>query len=644
MQLSVVIVNYNVKYFLDQCLNSLSKALVGIEGEIIVIDNNSTDDSVQMVSQRYDIVRLIKNSENVGYAKANNQGIHLAKGKYILLLNPDTIVAEDTLSQSLAFMDAHKDAGALGVRMIDGSGTYLPESKRGFPSPQTAFFKTFGLSSIFKKSKIFNNYHLGHISEFSNAKVDVLSGAFMLFSKVTLDKIGLLDEQFFMYGEDIDISYRIKKGGFENYYFADTTIIHYKGESTKKGSINYVKTFYNAMIIFVKKHFSGLGAKSFIFLLHIAIYFRAFLSLIFKWIKEYYTFILDFLGIVFGMYLLKNFWSIYYFKDADYYINTSIYTNAIMYAMIWLVSIYFSSGYDQPRSYKKIIRGILFGTIIIAAVYGFLGDTLRTSRMLIILGMLWTISWISFVRILINFLKYKTISLSEDKPTKTLVIGNQRNFDFIKDFLQKIKISKNLLGYINDDMVENQLGNINQLNNISTWYNINELIFCAEVIEYKSIISLMSINKSKYFYKILATDQSTIVGSNSKNSTGELYTHDNVFVINNQSNKRNKRVFDILVSMVLLLISPFFILLGRFKLVFDIFSVLFHDKSWVGLDKSVNVKDLPKLKEGILNPISMYHPDNSNREKMNFEYAMNYSIEEDFKILWRSKKILGKQQ
>ena len=265
MKLSVVIVNYNVKYFLEQALLSVRKASVGLDVEVFVVDNNSSDESVAMVREKFPEVQVIANKDNVGFSKANNQAIHLSKGEYVLLLNPDTVVREDTFEKTVAYMDANPNAGGLGVKMIDGKGNFLPESKRGFPSPEVAFYKTFGLSKLFPKSKRFNKYHLGYLSENETHEVDVLSGAFMLMRKAVLDKIGLLDEAFFMYGEDIDLSYRVVKGGFKNYYFADTTIIHYKGESTKKGSLNYVKTFYQAMIIFARKHFKRLNSCDTVF-------------------------------------------------------------------------------------------------------------------------------------------------------------------------------------------------------------------------------------------------------------------------------------------------------------------------------------------------------------------------------------------
>jgi GT2 family glycosyltransferase len=209
-------------------------ASAGIATEIFVVDNASVDGSVKMVKEKFPEVKCIANQDNAGFAKANNQAIRLSTGDYILLLNPDTIIETDTFVKIIAFMDSHADAGGLGVKMVDGSGKFLPESKRGLPTPAVAFYKVFGLSRLFPKSKIFNKYHLGYLDKEKTHQVEILAGAFMLMRKSVLDKVGLLDESFFMYGEDIDLSYRIIKAGYHNYYYPDARIIHYKGESTKK--------------------------------------------------------------------------------------------------------------------------------------------------------------------------------------------------------------------------------------------------------------------------------------------------------------------------------------------------------------------------------------------------------------------------
>jgi N-acetylglucosaminyl-diphospho-decaprenol L-rhamnosyltransferase len=277
--LSIIIVNYNVKYFLELCLCSVKKAIEKIEAEVIVIDNNSTDGSIDYLRPKFAWAHFIVNKKNEGFSKANNLGLSEAKSKYILFLNPDTIVAEDSFGKCISFLETNTHAGAIGVKMIDGSGNYLKESKRGFPFPWAAFCKLSGLSSLFPHSKIFAGYYLGFLSEKENQVIDAISGAFMFVRKEALDKTGGFDEQFFMYAEDIDLSYRIQQAGYLNYYLADTTIIHFKGESTKKDTY-YVKMFYKAMNLFVNKHLENTTPVVFIVLIQSAIWLRSVFSLL----------------------------------------------------------------------------------------------------------------------------------------------------------------------------------------------------------------------------------------------------------------------------------------------------------------------------------------------------------------------------
>jgi GT2 family glycosyltransferase len=278
VEISIIIVNYNVKYFLEQCLCSIGRALQGLSAEVFVIDNASTDGSVDYLEEEFPDFTFIANTENKGFAKANNQVLNRCTGRYVLYLNPDTIVPEDCFRKCIAFLDNTPDAGALGVRMIDGAGQFLPESKRAFPSPVTSFFKLTGLSSLFPSSAVFSRYSLGHLSQYQNHVVDVLAGAFIMARRDLLQQLGGFDESFFMYGEDVDLSYRIQQLGFKNYYFAQSTIIHFKGESTRKGSLNYVRMFYRAMAIFVQKHYGGSKAKLYNMGLQTAIGMRAFVS------------------------------------------------------------------------------------------------------------------------------------------------------------------------------------------------------------------------------------------------------------------------------------------------------------------------------------------------------------------------------
>ena len=295
-------------YFLEQTLISVQKALQSVDGEIFVVDNNSVDGSVEMIKAKFPEVQLIANQDNVGFSRANNQAIRLAKGQYVLLLNPDTVIQEDTLKKCCDVMDSRPVVGGLGVYMVDGKGNYLPESKRGLPTPWVAFYKIIGLSKLFPRSQKFGRYHLGFLNRDQIHEIEVLSGAFMFLRKEVLDKIGMLDEDYFMYGEDIDLSYRITKAGYTNLYFPETRIIHYKGESTKKSTVNYVLVFYGAMIIFARKHFKGNYAGIFSAIIQGAIYFRAFASVLLRFAKQIATPLLHFTTIFLGMAFIKSYW------------------------------------------------------------------------------------------------------------------------------------------------------------------------------------------------------------------------------------------------------------------------------------------------------------------------------------------------
>ena len=255
MKLTVVIVSYNVRDYIAQCLLSLTRALQGLEAEVYVVDNHSHDDTVAYLREQFPEVTVIASNHNLGFARANNIAIRQTQGNYVLLLNPDTIVAETTISEALTFMDAHPEAGGLGVRMLRDDGFDAKESRRGLPTPSVAFYKMSGLCSRFPKSRRFGHYYMGYLPWDEPAQIEVISGAFCLLRREALNKIGLLDEDFFMYGEDIDLSYRLLKGGYQNWYLP-AKILHYKGESTQKSSFRYVHVFYDAMLIFFRKHYA----------------------------------------------------------------------------------------------------------------------------------------------------------------------------------------------------------------------------------------------------------------------------------------------------------------------------------------------------------------------------------------------------
>lgn len=280
MKLSVIIVNYNVKYFLEQCLYSVRAATGGMKMEIFVVDNHSTDGSVEYLRPKFPEVTFIANPDNPGFAKANNQAIRLCTGEYVLLLNPDTVVGEGSLHSLCFHLDEHPEVGGIGVKMLDGHGVFLPESKRSFPSPWVSFCKIFGLSKFFSGSHLFARYSLPYLDSDKPHQVEVLAGAFMLLRRAALLKVGLLDESFFMYGEDIDLSYRIVLGGYQNQYIPER-LLHYKGESTKHGDMKYVRAFYGAMLIFYRKYYPHSGWLM-RFFIHMAVWIRACMAVLIR--------------------------------------------------------------------------------------------------------------------------------------------------------------------------------------------------------------------------------------------------------------------------------------------------------------------------------------------------------------------------
>lgn len=649
MKLSVIIVNYNVKYFLEQTLLSVQSASKGLDVEIFVVDNNSVDDSVKMVKNQFPEVKLIANKENTGFSVANNQAIKIATGEYILLLNPDTVVEEDTFEKTLAFMDNHAEAGALGVKMIDGKGKFLPESKRGFPSPKVAFFKTFGLSKLFPKSKTFNGYHLGYLDKDETHKVEVLSGAFMLLRKSVLDEIGLLDETFFMYGEDIDLSYRIIKAGYQNYYFHETTIIHYKGESTKKGSLNYVKVFYNAMIIFAKKHFKGEKAAAFIFMLHCAIYLRAFMTVFSNFIRKAFLPIIDAGLFYVGMFFLKDLWAKYKYGDLDYYEPLYMQFNVPLYIFLWLTGLFFSGGYDWPKSFWRLVRGIGVGTVAIAAIYGFLNTEYRTSRALILLGAAWGVVGLWAIRLLLHFIRNRNFNMTSSKLNNLVIVGSQEESKRVRSLINEAQVIKNYIGSVAPDVDFDDttfLGSTQQLDEIVDVYRVNEIIFCSTDVPAHEIMHWMSKLGPDLDYKIVPEKSLSIIGSNSKNSAGDLYTIDIQFRIDNKGNRRNKRVIDIGICVVLLIFFPLLIWFVKDKggYFINCFNVLLGRKTWVGYHLPTVVDNLPALKPSVLTPLDALSLDTVNEptwKRLNFLYAKGYSSTRDFEILRKGFSRIG---
>ena len=641
--LSVVIVNYNVVFFLEQCLNSVFAASKNLNVQIFVVDNNSVDGSINMLKENFSSVILIENKENVGFSKANNQAIKRANSPYVLLLNPDTVIEEDTFDKCIDFMNSNTDCGGLGLRMLDGKGNFLPESKRGFPSPSVAFYKIFGLSYLFPKSQKFGRYHLGFLSEFEVNEVDVLSGAFMLLRTLTLEKVGLLDEQFFMYGEDIDLSYRIKLGGYKNYYFPETKIIHYKGESTKKSSVNYVFVFYKAMILFAKKHFSNKNANLFSFAINLAIYMRASLSLINRFVKKIATPFLNAVLTYSALFFLADYWrnAAIQFPEYVFYISIPLYI-FVFILFAWLIGVY-----DKGIRNHIIWKATIFASIFILVIYALLPKDWQFSRLFILTASLVFVLQHYLVLITQNLLKTHKIGLPSTPKKHFAIIGDQAEFIRVKKILElTYPTIESIIGVYIAKNYEEASGSNLQLNEIIQVHTINEIIYCAKDVSAKDIIEGMTkIESQDIEFKIAQPNTSYLIGSNSIDNSGDFYAL-NFSALSKAENIRSKRLFDFFFSIILLLLSPILLVIIKFKVKFisNLFRILSGKKSFVGyLNQSDGTKtNLPIIKPGILEPFSVSEELSiDKKEELNLVYAKEYSFIFDFEVLVRKWKLLG---
>lgn len=649
MRLSIVIVNYNVRYFLEQALGAVRRAMQGIEGEVWVVDNHSADDSVRMVRERFPEVKLIANTHNPGFAVANNQAIRQSQGEYVLLLNPDTLVEEDTFHKCLRFMDEHPEAGALGCKLIDGSGKFLPESKRGFPTPWVAFCKTFGLSRLFPRSPLFNRYHLGHLSEHETHEVDVLAGCFMFLRKSALERSGLLDEAFFMYGEDIDLSYRIQQAGFKNYYFPETKIIHYKGESTKKGTLNYVRTFYQAMIIFARKHFSGRRAGLFVLMLQGAIWFRASLTLLRSFLGKTWLPALDASAIYLGLVLLKNFWANYYYQDPDWFQPNVLWFNFPLYILIWLGTVWLSGGYDTRYNLGRLLRGLGLGTLILSAVYGFLDLDYRPSRALVLMGAAWAVVATVGIRLVAHFWAFGNFRLGRSMVKNLILVGSVQECERVLGLLNRVgALGRNIIGRVESgtettpsaESLE-RLGSLGQLADLVRIYAANEIVFCSKDIGSQEIMAQMARIGPTVSYKIVPEESLSIIGSSSKDEPGELYTIDIRYNIAQTSQRRDKRLLDLGLCVALLATLPFWLIFSgkRRPILHNWLPVLLGQKTWVGYAPSVQQASLPPLRPGVFSPVDALRDLELNSEtaaRLNFFFAKDWEVEQDLGIFWKA--------
>lgn len=626
MDISVIFVSFNTKYFLEQAINSVISAQHNFSLEIIVIDNASSDDTVDYLNSHIDFpLTIISNETNIGFAAANNIGINRANGKYILFLNPDTIIQKDTLSVCYNLAETQSKVGAIGVRMVDGSGNYLPESKRAIPTPTNSFWKLSGFSSVFPKSKLFSSYNLGNIKEDEDSLVEVLCGAFMFMPRSLLQEIGGFDEDYFMYGEDIDLSYKVQKSGHQIYYLGSHTIIHYKGQSTQKSSLDYVNTFYSAMSTFAKKHYGASGLL--VFLLSIGIYLRRIGS-IGKRVAKHFVFILvDLVLFISGFLLIKNIWAKYRFGDADYYSDSNITLNIFIYVIVWISSLYLLRSYKRYHSRSLFLFGVLLGLLLVLVAYSLFPESYRSSRAIILFGAIWIFisGWISRTVFSIGSNRNTTV-------TKRIgIVGDEQEYSRATEIINRV---------LGDQVYVHHISPLNltteKILAEQKFNQLNEIVFCLKDVPIERVLNIMTENMKGISYKLFGDRSLSIIGSRKSNELGEVYGINIQYQIETEDNVYYKRLVDIVIGLVLMLAFPFLIFFSGFRehiKIGKLLQTVWGSLSLVGYNANdTQLESLPKIKSGLITCNSSH--DAVTSHQLNTAYALQYSPWRDIVLLF----------
>ncbi|MEM8487000.1 MAG: glycosyltransferase [Bacteroidota bacterium] len=667
VDVSVVIVNYNVREFLEQAMRSVEKASAQLRVELFVVDNNSSDGSVEMVRKRFPEAHLISNKENTGFSKANNQAIRMANGRYLLILNPDTIIQEDTLTSLVRFMDAHPDAGAAGCKILNADGTFAPESRRAFPTPAVAFYRITGLSKLFPNSPTFGKYNLSYLSPDETCEVDALSGSCMFVRKDALYQdheettveaqpdagAGLFDEDFFMYGEDLDWCYRIQQAGWKIYYTPETQIIHYKGESTKKGDLRYVLLFYGAMLRFAEKHFKNRHSWFFRLFLRCGIIARGTLHMLSNWVRRNAGALADValsFGVMAGAGILRFVW------DGLAFPTLFLGIIAPLYALAVTGSISLQQGYQRSKytRFKPVLTANISAILLIAAV-SFFAKGLAFSRAALVLGFLLCTLALYIVRLVYSHKKRPAHLLR-----RALMVGDQEEASRLQASLTALPNPlMELAGFVSDaspSAEEKQgipwLGNLHHLRDVVRLQKIDDVVFASSRLANRTIFSL--IQELKHLpveFKILSAGQEHLIGQARIDALNTPPLIDAAQAFGRTRSTFQRRAFEVTLVILGLLCYPALFILAKVagsqsvlqKLVSktrDLPKVLRGTLSLVGY-RAEEHNLIPKswqLKQGIFTITDTLPMDTKSADALNRAYWLYYSNQSmtlDFDIIIR---------
>jgi GT2 family glycosyltransferase len=567
LKLSIIIVNYNVRPFLESALVSVQKAMEGIDGEVIVVDNASDDGSAEMLRQRFPDVRLIVNGKNLGFAAANNVALKTSQGEQILLLNPDTLIQEDTLRVMINFLDNHPDVGLAGCKVLNPDGSFQLACRRSFPTPWVAFTKIAGLSSIFPRSPLFARYNLTYLDPEQAYEVDAVSGSFMFVRRTAVDAAGGLDEQFFMYGEDLDWCYRIKKEGWKIFYTPATQIIHYKGESARRSDIDEVKLFYQAMHLFVKKHFKRGFFPPFILGLGIAV--REWVAFLVRIARPLRAAILDLLFVNLALLLAELVWfgELFRLPAHAYPVTTTV---------PWLIiamAMYSMGAYTTRKlSISRAAGAVLVGYVILSALtfffkqYGF-------SRMVVLISGAISMMFLPGWRLAASALLSPEHRRKSLFGRRTIIVGTEvSGQEVLRKLRARIDDGYDVVGFIdvNRRRVGEQiagveiLGSIDNIGKVIQEQKASDVIFSTDNLAYSDILSVIGRARNKSVnFRLVPNSLEVIIGKTHIDQLDDIPLIEIEYNIDRGLNRLLKRCFDLAGSSILLLLVYPWVALGK---------------------------------------------------------------------------------